>query len=150
MKEIQLTQGKVAIIDSNDFEKLSQFKWYFHEGYARTDISNKRLKIYMHRMIIGDGEYITDHINSNRLDNRKSNLRKCTFSQNSVNKFKVNRKTTSKYKGVYFASDRNKWRVQVGRNKIGSFNTEQEAAIAYNKKAVEIYGEFAKLNEVLL
>lgn len=86
MKEIKLTQNKVAIIDDEDFEEISKFKWFFNEGrngigYAVRKVRDgkKHIKVYMHSTIINTSiELHTDHINCNTLDNRKSNLRTCT------------------------------------------------------------------------
>ena len=101
----------------------------------------------MHQLILkAPSGFCIDHINGNGLDNRKQNLRIATQSQNLANKpfFK------GKFKGVSF-SKRNKilskpWAVKVGRKHIGYFSTEEEAAMAYDKSAIEMYGEFAWLN----
>lgn len=104
---------------------------------------------------VGDGTEV-DHINSNPLDNRKSNLRIVTRQQNNWNasktKVKNNIKTSSKYKGVYWAGNDNKWRVEITKDckryRMGYFKNEEDAARAYNLKASELFGEYAKLNEI--
>lgn len=148
-KEIPLTQGKVALVDAEDYEKLSDFKWSYDGRYARrTDKENK--KVYMHRVILeaGKGE-IVDHINRNKLDNRKSNLRKASYQQNSSNS-KLHRHNTSGYRGVY--RWKNYWRAAVtyeGKQiSCGYYETKEEAAQAYNEKARELFGEFAYVNKV--
>lgn len=94
-----------------------------------------------------------DHINKDKLDNRRSNLRICTQKQNGGNASKAKtRKFTSKYKGVYFDKERNKWIAKIKRNHrniwIGRFDTEKEAAKAYNIQARIIFREFAELNKL--
>ncbi len=107
MKKIKLTQGKFALVDDEDFERLSKFKWCFGV-YARRNfmVDNKQVGFYMHWDIVGKPlkGMVVDHINGNELDNRRSNLRICTYSENNKN-FKVHREgrvigyTTKKYKG---------------------------------------------------
>lgn len=157
MKRISLSQGKFALVDDEDFEFLSQWKWSFHKGYAVRTVSRiKNGKLvskhaYMHREVneTPDG-FITDHINGNKLDNRRANLRSCTSSQNAGNRkvgFGV-----SKYKGVSWDNKNKKWKSTVkflGKSiHLGFFLYEGEAAEAYNKAAVKYFGEFANLNLV--
>lgn len=105
----------------------------------------------MHRIILGitDSKIIIDHIDHNGLNNQRHNLRICTYSQNACNRNPY-RNTSSKYKGVTFYKKTGKWRSVIRYNKktysIGSFDTEIEAAIAYNKKAIVMFGNFAGLN----
>jgi len=155
MKEIKLTQGKVALVDDEDFEYLNQFKWYAHKGkhtfYARRveKIEGKQSRFYMHRVLLGlDVGELCDHEDSNGLNNQKSNIRKSTYSQNNTNKrVKANKKLSNFY-GVYKA--KNRYKAAIGINKktihLGSFINEKDAALAYNSKALEVYGSFAKLN----
>lgn len=156
MKKIELTHGKFAIVDDEDYEELNKYKWnYKDNGYAvrSKQINGVRLpNIFMHRVIMNtplDKE--CDHINGDRLDNRKENLRVCTHAQNCYNKVKKPN-TTSKYRGVYFESQTKKWCARAQKNKkqhyLGLFITEEEAALAYNQKARELFGEFARLNVV--
>jgi hypothetical protein len=98
MKEIKLTKGKTAIVDDEDFDRLSQYKWQFAViGYARRTVYVKgkkgRQTLYMHRDILATpSDMFTDHINGNRLDNRKENLRVCTQAENNRNRRYGNRK----------------------------------------------------------
>lgn len=110
MKLIKLTQGKFAIVDDEDFELLSQYSWHFHStGYART--SNP--KLYMHRLILkSKKEDICDHINRNRLDNRRENLRIVSPTQNSINT-SIRKDNSSGYKGISWSSEREKWQVYI-------------------------------------
>lgn len=144
-----------AIVDDEDYESISQHNWsYSHYGYAvrrgKTSLGEDGKKIiYMHRFIIAAGAGQTvDHINGNRLDNRKENLRICTIGENLKNRKGKN--GTSKYKGVSYASDRDKWRSSISyqnkRIRIGDYDSEIEAAKAYNQKAIELHGVFARIN----
>ncbi len=157
MKQIPLQKNRFALVDDGDFNWLSQWNWFYHKTQrnayvARTKKSKGiRTKIYMHRFIMslqkGDRRQI-DHINSNGLDNRRRNLRICTSSQNGGNR-KISR-GTSRYKGVCYYKDRSNWVAHICKNgkslHIGYFTTEVEAAKAYDVKAVELFGEFAKTN----
>jgi hypothetical protein len=103
----------------------------------------------MHREIAGAPKgMVVDHIDGNELNNRRSNLRVCTVSQNHQNR----RRTwgRSRYKGVCFLKKRNKWKAEIMVNRkhihIGCFDEEEEAAKAYDKKAAELFGEFAYFN----
>jgi hypothetical protein len=157
MKEIQLTRGKVAIVDDADFEELNCHKWQFNPlGYAHRIVSltkNKHktcLGFYMHREIffLQKGETI-DHINGNKLDNRKENLRICTFQENSWNR-KIPRNNKSGYKGVYWRKKENRWVAAIKKdNKVyylGFFKEKISAAKAYNQGAKKYFGKFARLN----
>lgn len=155
MREIQLTQGKFAMVDDEDYEKLNKFNYCYNKGYAargRTIGKNKRDTITMHKDIIFCPEGMEiDHINGNKLDNRKSNLRICTKQQNQWN-CSSTKNSTSKYRGVCFDNGTGKWRAGIMKDgkfiHIGRFFSETEAAIAWNEKAIEICGEYARLNEV--
>lgn len=151
--EIQLTQGKVALVDDEDYEMLMQWKWCAHVEkhriYAVRRIGEKMLK--MHRVIMGvtDPNIKVDHKEGYGLDNQRSNLRVATNAQNIANQ-RPRLNVTSKYKGVHWDKFTGKWRVQVqnkdGVKRIGRFENEIEAALAYNKAAIELQGEFARLN----
>lgn len=153
MKTIPLTQGKTAIVDDDDFEQLNQFKWYFAGDYAVRNISvnNKQHIIRMHRQILGlergDGKE-SDHVNHNLLDNRKTNLRTCTHSQNQHNR--LPQQSVSKFKGVTWDKRHKYWQARIvidGKQyHLGYYNTEELAALAYDIHAAWSFGEFAKLN----
>jgi len=158
MIEIPLTQGQVAFIDDEDFELVSRYKWYaqWHPRtksfYAYSRIVNADREwstILMHRLILNaqPGELV-DHIFHDTLDNRKSELRLCTGSQNQHNAGK-REDNTSGYKGVGFRSDRNLWRSRIVVNGkrifLGNFGSPEEAHQAYCKAAAELHGEFARV-----
>ena len=158
MKEIPLTQDKVALVDDEDYLSLINHKWNAHKDngghlyvYSSTYINKKHGVMKMHRYILGlkkDDGKLTDHMNGNGLDNRKCNLRICTKSENNMNQAKT--RGTSKYKGVSWCKNRKKWCAQIKLNQkqyfIGYFLLEIDAAMAYDKKAVELFGSFARLN----
>jgi hypothetical protein len=158
MKEISLSKGKFALIDDEDFERVSQFKWTLQTGRttyyaARNDTSSgKRKYIYLHRFILDltDRKLMVDHINGNGLDNRRENLRVCTNGQNQRNKSKASH-STQLYKGVRrrrTLQNRYEARIRVDGQDIylGRYDTPEEAAIAYDNSAIKYFGEFAKLN----
>lgn len=162
MKEIQLSkQGKnrgryVALVDDEHFEELNKFNWSLQSGCnthyaARTFINTegKRILQFMHVYLMGKKGI--DHADHDGLNNQKYNLRDCTQQQNTMNT--THRKnTTSKYKGVcVFKRDKKYYSIITFNQKpifLGSFVDEIEAAKAYNTKAIELFGEFACLNEV--
>ncbi len=157
MKEIKLTQGKAAIVDDEDFEFLNQWKWSYNKGYASRGITlqcGKYGRIMMHRVINKTPEGLdTDHANGNRLDNRKSNLRTATRGENCTNR-PIQKNNTSGFKGVSWHKYQKRWVAYVIKNKktihIGYFSSKEDAALAHNKKSLEIFGEFAVLNKVPL
>ena len=162
-KIIPLSKGKFAIIDEDDFELISKYKWSATEPdhrrciYARTNIKGADGKYYterMHRLILGmkkgDGK-IVDHINGDGLDNRKSNLRISSSSDNAAN-VPIHRGNKSGYKGVSFLKDRGTWRTEVRRNLITVYRSNSKcvhlAGLKYNDNAVRVHGASVWLNEV--
>ena len=150
MKEIELTQGKVAIVDDEDYEWLSRWKWYYGNGYAVRHSTRflGRKHIFMHREILGTPDGMeTDHINRDCLDNRRENLRACNGSQNRMNT-SIPITNKSGYKGVVWNASRKKWQAQIGinyrRKYLGLYNTASAASDAYNKAALELFGEFVQ------
>jgi hypothetical protein len=148
---IPLTQGKFAIVDAEDYEHLSKYKWYavYAGGKFYAYRSVKYRAVSMHRQIMGEPKgKVVDHRDGNSLNNRRSNLRICTFAQNQLNRRSTG--GVSRYKGVWFKKGHNKWKAQIGFNgkkiHIGYFKDEIDAAKAYDKKAKEFFGEFAYLN----
>lgn len=152
MKIIPLTRGFEAMVDDEDFDWLSQRKWFAHPGRntiyaARTEwINGKRSTIFMHREILKPvGGKLTDHVNRNGLDNRRSNLRECTYTQNAHNR-KVMTNNTHGTKGLYWDKHRNQWRVSIQdhgkRRLIGTYPTKEQAALARTSSEITMCGEF--------
>lgn len=160
MKEIKLTQGKVALVDDEDFSYLNQFKWIAHKSsktyYAARTVKNgnRRKYISMHQVILKPMDGLkTDHIDGNGLNNCRNNLRYATHSQNIANAGK-RRGAISTFKGVSplpkFPGYDVRWRAFIRVNghgyHLGCFATEKEAAIVYDGVVKKHFGAFAKTN----
>ncbi len=150
-KKIPLTHGRFAIVDSCDYEYLMQWNWSLSDtGYA---IRSGRTR--MHREVLkraGHSDFpVCDHINHIKTDNRRGNLRPATKSQNRCNS-KLRRDNTSGHKGVSWCKVMKKWCAYINkagkRFRLGHFDDKLDAAKAYNKAALKLHGEFAKLNKV--
>jgi hypothetical protein len=152
MKEIPLTQGKVAIVDDEDYEYLNQWKWCVTDtGYAIRQASRPSKKgIRMHRVIMQTPDGMdTDHINGNKLDNRRCNLRICTRSQNLQNSL-AHSNNTSGRKGVSWSTLHQKWVAQIktntGYHYLGLFSDIADAVKTYDVAARKYFMEFARPN----
>lgn len=155
-KKIPLTKGKFATVDEEDYPYLSRFTWqaavYKNQYRAVRTIGKdgKDISLPMECFLITNRKgFIYSHINGDTLDNRKENL--TTISQpHKLQKAKKRTETTSKYKGVYWDKRGKRWAVSINKNNkkyhIGYFKIEVEAALAYNEKAKELYGEMAYQN----
>lgn len=154
MKEILLTQGKVAIVDDEDYEWLNQWKWQLRK-HGPTGSTKKlyagRTKhgILMHRIIVNAlANLEVDHRDGNGLNNQKYNLRICTHEQNMWNRRPVG--GISQYIGVTWHIQRHKWQTRIRINgkqtHLGLFANELEAARAYDEAARRLHGQFARLN----
>lgn len=150
MKTIRLTNSDlVALVDDEDYPLLVRIKWFNSNGYARNS------KCSMHALILGFPKfYIPDHIDHNTLNNQKSNLRRATQQTNRFNQV-IRKGTICQYKGVSTSmSKKNPYKAGIGKTidgrlkrfHLGCFLTQEEAARAYDAKAVELFGEFACLN----
>lgn len=168
MKKIALSgvrgKGKYAIVDDEDYDFLSQFSWSLsRKGYAQTYIPVRLQSkfpcsgVQMQRMLLWNSlskGQIVDHINRNKLDNRRENLRICDVSESNMNRGKIRfshkQEKVSSYKGVWW--DRNKWRCAITFNNhkiyLGRFDSEHDAAIAYNVAAKLLHKDYACCNEV--
>ena len=147
-KSIPLTQGKFAIVDDEDYDEIARHKWYYLNGYAQRHAPRGVTR--MHRVIAGTPPGMdTDHINGDGLDNRRSNLRVCTHSQNMANRGRDST-NTSGFKGVTWHKECRKWLAYTAVNRkmihIGLFERAEDAARAYDREVVRIFGEFAAPN----
>ncbi len=151
MRHIPLTKNKVTIVDNDDYIWASKNKWYCsNSGYARRDIrKNKKLKHFLlHRLVANcpSGKQV-DHINGDRLDNRKCNLRIVSEDKNHIN-IKLRCDNKSGYKGVDWRSSRNKWRARISvGNKtynLGHFISIKDAIKIYNKAALLYHREYRR------
>jgi len=154
-KLIPLSQGKFAIVDKADFEWLSQWKWHYHNGYAKRTqwdgvINGKRTthKVWLHREVNKTPKgFHTDHVNGDPLDNRRENLRKATPVENTRNS-KMPSDNTSGYKGVRLHKHlvSKPWSARIANNRVtkhlGCFATPQEAYAVYAQAAKELHGEY--------
>lgn len=159
---IELSQEKKAVIDVKDWEKLKKYTWYVtrsgkkgnYRWYASAWIKGKTIRL--HRLlfnIIGNKE--VDHKNGDTLDNRRENVRVCTRQENCQNRKKLNKLCSSVYKGVTWNKRLKKWYAQIRapdkdrQHSLGYFNSEVDAAKAYNKEAMCLFGNYARLNKVI-
>ena len=151
MKYVTLTRGERVMVDDEDLEHvLAVGGWHRSKiGYAVHSVDAKT-KVYMHRFLLGCvvGQHV-DHINQDKLDNRRSNLRVCTDHENRMNRPSY-KGSGSKFKGVHFCSRKKRWTAQIQKMRrkyhIGYFDLESQAAKAYDVAAREMFGEFAFLN----
>lgn len=155
-REIQLSQGKVAVVDDQDYERLSQYKWSATKRVTKSGITwyafrNTRggdtATSYMHREILdAQTGILIDHRDRNGLNNTRSNLRVGDKVGNAANSRK-RVGTTSKYKGVSWSKSANKWAAFIKCRDVhlslGVYDTEEQAAEAYENAATELFGEFA-------
>jgi hypothetical protein len=159
--KIPLTQGQFAVIDADDYERVSVIKWRsqwcentksFYAHRTERLPMGKRVAVGMHRFIMNAAScHIVDHINHDTLDNRKCNLRICNSRQNSFNR-RANRNNSSGFKGVSRSKIRGRetWIASIKRGGkqicLGYFDDIKDAARAYDDEAAIVHGEFAVLN----
>lgn len=148
-----------VIVDDEDYEKVKSFKWFVRKQkrnfYCQTGIPNPKggqMSITMHQIILGKiPRMCIDHINSNGLDNRKSNLRQCTFKENTRNQ-RVAIDNRTGFRGVRLRIDTGKYEARIRVDgvliNLGQYKNPKEAAIKYNEAALNYFGEFAWLNKM--
>lgn len=165
MKELFTTNGYKFVIDDEDFNRVNKYKWnltkrkngrmyittayYDKELYLKNKNGMVNIKLYRFIMNIKDSAVHIDHKDNDIFNNQKSNLRKCTHSENMRNR-SSHKNTTSKYLGVCIEKGRYSARICHNgiKKRLGVYDNEIDAAIAYNKKAIELHGEYANLNLV--
>lgn len=149
-KMIQLTRGKTALVDAEDYAFLSQWQWWCNpKGYAIRSRSagGKNVKIYMHREVMkAERGQEVDHINGDKADNRKANLRFCTHLQNCYNRTKIKNKLG--YLGVFPNGNGFTANITLGKRivRLGTYRTKEEAARKRDEAALRLHGKFARLN----
>lgn len=160
MKKIKLTKGKYAIVDDEDYSYLNRFRWVYTKGVFATLIREAGRYVLVpmgHFLMKSKSNAQINHKNNDDLDFRKSNLMYVFIGKKThrgkKRKSHFGRKCTSKYKGISKREGRRMpWSASIQKDKIhyrlGVFKTEKEAALAYNKKAKELYGEFAFQNKL--
>lgn len=138
------------LIDDRDRHLLEGRGWHLQRGYAYTHPRGEEPS-YLHGLIMRPPPgFFVDHINGNRADNRRENLRIVTKSQNQMNAKKTTRPKTSQFKGVHWGSQHKMWHAKIKKNQknifLGLFKVELSAALAYDKAARNLFGDFAKPN----
>jgi hypothetical protein len=151
MREIPLTHGAVAIVDDEDYLLVSRYRWVYVKRPSSTTGYAFSLDIYreMGKFLVDRPAGMEiDHVNGNGLDNRRSNLRICTSTENRRNRRKPRAPGASRFKGVRPRNE--KWRAEIKINGehrcLGTYASEEDAAKAYDAAARELHGEFACLN----
>ena len=145
-----MADGSFFIFDKDDFMAVKNYTWSVARGYARTVHGGKNL--LLHKLIAQiDEQFQVDHINQNKLDNRRLNLRAATHGQNQWNRGR-RRDNTSGFKGVCFDKRRGLYMAYINANHqrqyLGYFISPRQAALAYNQAAADLHGEFACLNRI--
>jgi hypothetical protein len=165
MKKIELSQNQFALVSDEDYESLSKTKWSAYRiagtgrngkvhlyGY-KAGYKSKGKKFWMHNIIMNPTEGMeVDHIDGDPLNNQRDNLRIVTHRENCMNRGKRSNGTTSKYIGVSWNKEKERFRALItvdGKSHyVGSYHTPEEAALAYNAKAIELFGNFARINKI--
>lgn len=155
MKMIPLTQGKFAIVDDADYEKVRGFRWYAQKAgrsfYAQRNVllaDGKRALLLLHRFLTNcPPELEVNHINGDGLDNGRENLQVCTHQQNQFAYRRKKKSASSEYRGVNWYPRTKRWVARIRHNDtvihLGYFGSEEAAARAYDSVAKKLFGEFA-------
>lgn len=148
VKAIPISRNKYTLVDEEDYDFLTQWKWTGHTYISRKEVG--RDAIYMHRVVMDCPSHLeVDHKNGCKWDNRKANLRVCTRAENSRNRGKS---IVRDYKGVYWNQRARKWSASIKVDRklvyLGLHQTKAEAALAYNEAALKYHKKFARLNNL--
>lgn len=161
--EVKLPNGQITLISKQDEHLIEVFPYHNVYGnyfrisrYVKTEYGKAKEEYYFHRLIMEFPKgFDIDHINRNKLDNRRTNLRLCSRGENNMNKSKA-LGLTSKYRGVSYrpkSNSKNPWVAYISkkgvRYELGYFKDENSAALAYNEKAKELWKDFAFQNEII-
>lgn len=163
MKLIRVSNEEFSMVDDSDYTALLNYSWAARKSgntkycYTRFIAPNGgHFYIDIHRAIMGvyDSKILIDHKDGNGLNNQRKNLRVCNRSQNASNRHHPkNKNNTSSYFGVSWMVTAKRWRAYIVKDckqkSLGLFKREEDAALAYNKAAIELHGEFAKQNVIL-
>lgn len=152
MKQIKFPKNRYALVDDRDYLKILKYKWHIDgRGYVMRNRLTKDdgSPIQLHRLILNPSQdKQVDHINGDRLDNRRDNLRVCSKSQNMCNRG-PQKNNTSGFKGIYYDKFAEKWRAKANFNgkvySIARSKSKDKVIRAYNRLISKIQGEFAKL-----
>lgn len=159
-RKVPLSRGKFAVVDEEDFERVSEYQWHaqwsphaktFYGKTAYRDKYRTLIVLHLHRFVLGTTNdlVLVDHRDHDGLNCRKLNLRECDKSQNAANG-RMRSTNTSGYKGVSFYPQSGKWRAIICLHykniSLGLHVEKIDAARAYDQKAIELFGEFAHLN----
>lgn len=153
---IVVSQGLSVEIDAEDASLVNQYTWHLKKRRngrqyvaASVRICGQPKTIYLHRLLLGFPKCFVDHEDGNTLNNRRSNLRASTPGQNGANTLNWTGTKTSRFKGVYLRQDTGRWEARIGskpRVNLGCFESEEDAARAYDAEKLRLYGNFAKTN----
>jgi hypothetical protein len=151
MKILKSVEGVECVVDDLDYEWAKDIKWKISQ-YGYFSYRNQDDRIFLHRLISAPSDdLVVDHINGNKLDNLRSNLRNISQKENFINS-KVRSDNNSGYRGVSYRKDRGTYSVEIAKDgkkiRLGCYKTAREGALVYNQKAKELYGDKAWLNDI--
>ena len=152
MKKISLTNGGVTLISDEDYSEVSKYKWFLKRETHKESVIRTIGKISLSRFLLNPPKgMLVDHIDGNRLNNQRENIRICTPAENARNTILYST-NTSGFRGVMWKKSNKKWHARITVNykriSLGFFDSITDAAKAYNKAAKEYFGEFARLNYI--
>lgn len=152
VRRLELTNGGYVLVDTIDVVRfnLRSYQWHWTDSgkgklYVRTYTGTKGVGVYLHRLLMSPPKGLeVDHANTDTFDNRRSNLRLCTRSQNIGNQRKT--RGVSRFKGVSLMKKRGVWVAKIANRHLGVFRNEEDAARCYDDAALQLWGEYSRLN----